>query len=101
MMDEPTIKYGKERMENVLDDNGSTMIIDANVRNKEYVKPIRKHYEWRERVKTKHEELAQVIKFYKDMQPHHKDVAIRIETSKTGQEKGYWDVVFCYTIVEY
>lgn len=96
------LKYGKVKQTTHLDDNGSTITTEKNVRGGQYVKPIRKRYEIRERVTSDREEMAQMLKFYKELTDDKLDPEIKPKQhTKKGDENGYWDVLLCYTVVEY
>jgi hypothetical protein len=93
--------YGKEKQTTYLDNNGSTKTVERNYVHGNVKKPIRKRYEIRERVGSKREELAEIIKFYESLKPEHLDPEIKLKVwSRTAEEQGKWDVVLCYTVLE-
>lgn len=95
------MKYGTERVTTTLDDNGSTLTIETNIREYKSVKPVRKHYAIRQRVWSKKEEMTEYLKFTESMDDKKLDPSFSIERSKEGDAKGYYYVVKQYTIVEY
>ncbi len=94
------MKHGKQRETTTLDENGSTLTVEYNVKDYKTMKPIRKYFEYRERVKDKKEETVEYIKF-SDMVADKLDAAFRIEHTKDGDDKGYYYVVKCYTELSY
>lgn len=99
----PTVKFGKTKETRVLDDNGSVITEEMNIRDSQVILPVRKYYEIRVRVNNREEEYLEYAKFSAEISKDNTmlDVAFRIEHSKIGDANGYYNIVRCYTQLEY
>lgn len=99
----PEILFGKTEETRVLDDNGSTVREEINIRASVPTMPIRKHYEIKKKVYNQGQEHAEYIQFSDDLVKDKSmlDPSFRIEHSTIGDETGYYFVVWCYTRLEY
>jgi hypothetical protein len=95
------MKYGLQRVTTVIDDNGSTITTETNIRAYKPVKPTRKYSEIRERVKNKKEEMTEYLKFTESMDEKKLDPSFRIERTREGDAKGYYYIVKAWTEVQY
>lgn len=99
----PTIKFGKIEETRVLDNNGSTIREEVNIRESIPTMPIRKHYEIKKKVYNQEQEHSEYIQFSDDLAKDKTmlDPAFRIEHSVLGDQTGYYFVIWCYTRLEY
>jgi hypothetical protein len=95
------LDFGVEKETTTLDDSGSTVTVERKWMNSTIVKPVRRYYEHRVKVKDKKEEFAEYIKFSDGLTKDKLDPAFRVEHTKHGDETGYYFVVKCYTTLDY
>jgi hypothetical protein len=95
------ILFGAIAPTQLIDDNGSTKTTETKIHNGQTTGPVRVRYEIRHR--TKKDDLlfpSQVISdLLTDMMKL--DTLIRLEKTKTGEQEGYYNLVSCYTVLEY
>lgn len=97
------MKYGKEQTTRFLDDQVSTETREENMVNGEIANPVRKHYEIKERVHNQREEHEAYMRFSDEVvhDPHKLDPSFQIRRTAVGDDKGYYLVVHCYTVLEH
>jgi hypothetical protein len=95
------IDFGVEKETINLDDSGSTVTTERKIMNSTIVKPVRRYYEYRVKVKDKKEELTEYLKFSDSLDKNKLDPGFRIEHTKHGDDTGYYFVVKCYTTLDY
>jgi len=97
----PTISHGNEETTQTIDDNGSTKTIVKRWENEALQKPVRHRYEIRHRTdKTNITAIEQLIKSLL-ADPAKLDASVKIERTKMGEQKGYYNLVECYTTLEF
>lgn len=69
--------------------------------NGKSIKPVRRHYEYRVKVKDKKEEMTEYLKFSDNLTPEKLDPGFRIETTAHGNDNGYYFVIKAYTTLDY
>ncbi len=95
------MQFGKEEIITQLDDEGSTVTEERHIVNFKTNYPVRKRYERKVRVKDKKEEMTEYLKFSDSLDGTKKDPSFRIESSKHGEENGYYYIVKCWTELVY
>lgn len=95
--------YRKEHVTKLLDDNGSTVTNELNIVKSKSIAPTRKRYEMKYRVNTQKEEHEKMLEFSDELAKNKSmlDPVIRWEHTKLGREHGYYNLVCCYTVLEY
>lgn len=94
-------RYGSTKETQTIDTVGSTITVERNIVDGQTIKPIRKHYEYRERVKDKKEEMTEYLRFSSSLDDTKLDPIFKLEHTKHGKENGYYYVVKCWTVTEY
>ena len=89
-------KFGKTTDQTVLDNNGSTLSKEITYKDGQAMKPIRKRYEYRVKVYTKQDELAEFLK-YQDDTEGKMDPEFRREYSSLGKKEGFHYIVKCWS----
>lgn len=97
------MEYGATKTTQVLDDQGSTETIVENFHGGDVVKPVRKMYEVKTRVRSQKEEHAVYLDFSDEILRNKTmlDPSFRIEHTKVGNENGFYYTVKCYTVLVY
>lgn len=95
--------YGTTETTKVIDSNNSTETTAQNIKNNEIVMPVRKRYEIRKRVSSQEQEHHEYTLFSNELSIDKAmlDPSFKIERSRSGDDKGYYYVVRCYTLLEY
>lgn len=96
------MRFGKDEVTRVIDQKGSTVTTVTNYHKGVAVNPIRHRYEIRERIIDLDASIKLAADFIEEAtcpETKKKDMAIRIDNSH-AKEGGY-DLVQCYTILEY
>lgn len=97
------MKYGKEEVTRTIDKDGSTETVATNYVDGAPVQPIRRLYQMRHRV-TFDEIFRKTEEFLLDsLRPGSKklEVAFRVERTPINMKTNTYDLVECYTILEY
>lgn len=89
------IKYGMQRLEATLDDNGSRMAVETHFKDYNEVGSRVEYFEIRNRVGSNLEEISQIMAFQKQFSndPTMLEPTIRIEGRNKGDK---WYTVNCY-----
>lgn len=95
------MRYGKQNETKTIDTNGSTIRTEKNIVDFKTNKPIRKRYEYREKVIDKKGEMTEYLKFSDSLTPKMLDPAFKIEYTQHGKDNGYYIVAKCYTELIY
>ena len=99
-----TMLFGTEAVTSILDENGSTSTAKITYNNGQPKLPVRRSYNFRERVRSTEEANAKYIEFAQELEdnPHMLDPTwLPKERSKVGDDAGYFYVVKGYTLLEY
>lgn len=97
------MEFGTTKTTIILDDNGSTETIIENYHSSEIIKPVRKSYEIKLRVRNQEEEHRAYIDFSDELQRDKTmlDPCFKLEFTKLGRENGFYYVVKCFTQLQY
>lgn len=95
------IQYGSDESTKIIDDNGSTETIMYNYAGGERVSPTSRKYRIYHR--TDKTDIATLERIAKNLinDPLKLDASLGLDKTKHGERDGYYNIVECYTVLEY